>query len=54
MKGKTVIHPTIVKVKRVTVTPEGRTEHELTGKELEEWMKANGYLKDTEAESETE
>lgn len=54
MKGKTVIHPTIVKVKRVTVTPEGRTERELTGKELEDWMKANGYLKDTEAESETE
>ncbi|MBQ1573072.1 MAG: hypothetical protein IIZ78_18225 [Clostridiales bacterium] len=54
MKGKTVIHPTIVKVKRVTVTPEGRTEHELTGKELEDWMKENGYLKETKTGSDTE
>ncbi len=54
MKKKPIIHTRIVKVKHVTVTPEGRTEHELTGKELEDWMKAHGYFKDTEAESETE
>lgn len=34
--------PIFMKVTRVTVTPEGRTEQELTGKELEEWAKAHG------------
>lgn len=54
MKGKIIIHPTVVKVKRVTVTPEGRTEHELTGKELEDWMEAHGYSQNTKAESDSE
>lgn len=32
----------LFRVVHVTVTPEGRTEHELTGKELEEWKKSHG------------
>ena len=32
----------IIKVTHVEVTPEGRTERELTGKELEEWKKSHG------------
>lgn len=32
----------IIKVTHVEVTPEGRTERELTGEELEEWKKSHG------------
>lgn len=32
----------IIKVTHVEVTPEGRTERELTGKELEDWKKSHG------------
>ena len=32
----------IIKVTHVEVTPEGRTERELTGEELEDWKKSHG------------
>ena len=31
-----------MKVTHVEVTPEGRTERELTGEELEDWKKSHG------------
>lgn len=43
----------IIKVVHVEVTPQGRTERELTGEELEEWKKAHGYTEE-ETESDTE
>lgn len=43
----------IVKVVHVEVTPQGRTERELAGEELEEWKKAHGYSTDTQTESDT-
>ena len=46
--------PIIVKVTRVEVTPAGRTERELTGKELEEWKKEHGYSTDNEDKSDSE
>ena len=48
MKGK------IIKVVHVEIGPEGKTERELTGEELEEWKKAHGYSTDTEDKSDTE
>ena len=47
MKKNALTTPTetikpIIKVTHVEVTPEGRTERELTGKELEEWKKSHG------------
>ena len=47
MKKNALITPTetikpIIKVTHVEVTPEGRTERELTGKELEDWKKSHG------------
>lgn len=47
MKKNALITPTetikpIIKVTHVEVTPEGRTERELTGEELEEWKKSHG------------
>lgn len=46
--------PIVVKVTHVEVTREGRTERELTGKELEEWKKAHGIDTDTEDKPDTE
>ena len=42
---KSEIHttPVVMKVVHVEVTPEGRTERELTGKELKEWKKSHGF-----------
>ncbi len=47
MKKNALITPTetikpIIKVTHVEVTPEGRTERELTGEELEDWKKSHG------------
>lgn len=42
MKEESKRKPVVVKVTHVQVTREGRTERELTGKELEEWKKAHG------------
>lgn len=44
----------IIKVTHVEVTPEGRTERELTGEELEEWKKAHGIDTNKENQSDTE
>jgi hypothetical protein len=45
----------IKKVVHVEVTPEGRTERELTGEELEQWKKDHGYdSSDDNTESDTE
>lgn len=44
----------IVKVVHVEQGPNGRTERELTGKELEEWKKEHGYSTDNENKSDTE
>lgn len=41
-KEETKITQPVIKVTHVVVTPEGRTEYELTGKELEEWKKEHG------------
>ena len=54
MKEESKRKPVVVKVTHVQVTREGRTERELTGKELEEWKKAHGYNTDTENQSDTE
>ena len=59
MKKNALTTPTetikpIIKVTRVEVTPEGRTERELTGKELEEWKKAHGIDTDKENKPDTE
>ena len=59
MKKNALITPTetikpIIKVTHVEVTPEGRTERELTGKELEEWKKAHGIDTKKENQSDTE
>lgn len=43
-----------MKVTHVEVTPEGRTERELTGKELEEWKKAHGIEANKENQSDSE
>ena len=43
--------PVIRKVTHVEVTPQGRTERELTGDELEQWKKEHGYV---DAENKTE
>lgn len=42
MEGKSFTVKPIIKVVHVEVTPEGRTERELTGEELEEWKKSHG------------
>ena len=47
MKKNALTTPTetikpIIKVIHVEVTPEGRTERELTGEELEDWKKSHG------------
>ena len=43
--------PTVKKVVKVTVTPSGRTERELTGAELEEWKKQHGYTEEKDDNS---
>ncbi len=35
--------PKILKITRVEVTPQGRTERELTPEEVEQWKKEHGY-----------
>lgn len=54
LESPTITTTPIIKVVHVEVTPEGRTERELTGKELEEWKKAHGIDTDTENQSDTE
>ena len=55
MEGeRTIRHIGIVKVVHVEQGPNGRTERELTGEELEEWKKAHGYSTDMEDKSDTE
>ena len=44
----------IIKVVHVEVTPQDRTERELTGEELEEWKRSHGYSTDTQNKSDTE
>lgn len=45
----------IKRVVHVEVTPEGRTERELTDEELEQWKKDHGYGEtDNKTESDTE
>lgn len=47
--------PRILKITRVEVTPQGRTERELTPEEVEQWKKEHGYdSTDNETESDTE
>lgn len=48
--SETQTTPIIMKVTHVEVTPEGRTERELTGKELEEWKKAHGIIVNEDGE----
>lgn len=44
----------IVKVVHVEQGPNGRTERELTGEELEQWKKEHGYVEtDKKTESDT-
>lgn len=52
-EGRTIVTKPIITVTHVEVTPEGRTERVLTGKELEEWKKAHGIDTDTENQSDT-
>lgn len=54
MEGKSFTVKPIIKVVHVEVTPEGRTERELTGEELEEWKKAHGIDTNKENQSDTE
>lgn len=35
--------PKILKITRVVVTPQDRTERELTPEEVEQWKKEHGY-----------
>lgn len=42
LESPTITTTPIIKVVHVEVTPEGRTERELTGKELEDWKKSHG------------
>lgn len=35
--------PIILKITRVEVTPQGRTERELTPEEVEQWKREHGY-----------
>lgn len=53
LQSETQTTPIIMKVTRVEVTPEGRTERELTGKELEDWKKAHGIDTNKEDQSDT-
>lgn len=46
MKKKPILKPNVKKVVRITVTPTGRTERELTGEELEKWKIDHGYAED--------
>lgn len=43
--------PIVRKVVKVTVTPAGRTERELSGEELEKWLKEHGYTEDKDDNS---
>lgn len=48
MKKNTIIEetkrsPIILKITRVEVTPQGRTERELTPEEVEQWKREHGY-----------
>lgn len=54
LESPTITTTPIIKVVHVEVTPEGRTERELTGKELEEWKKAHGIDTDKENKPDTE
>jgi hypothetical protein len=54
LQSETQTTPIIMKVTHVEVTPEGRTERELTGEELEEWKKAHGIDTNKENQSDTE
>lgn len=40
---ETKMSPKILKITRVEVTPQGRTERELTPEEVEQWKKEHGY-----------
>lgn len=44
----------ILKVVHVEQGPNGRTERELTGEELEEWKKEHGYSTNSEHKPDTE
>lgn len=35
--------PRVLKITHVEVTPQGRTERELTPEEVEQWKKEHGY-----------
>lgn len=55
IKGKSTMKPRILKITRVEVTPQGRTERELTPEEVEQWKKEHDYdSTDNETESDTE
>ncbi len=43
MKDNQKKTPKILKITRVEVTPQGRTERELTPEEVEQWKKEHGY-----------
>lgn len=43
IKGKSTMKPKILKITRVEVTPQGRTERELTPAEVEQWKREHGY-----------
>lgn len=47
------INPIVKKVVKVTVTSSGRTEHELTGEELEKWKADHGYTEDKKNDNTT-
>lgn len=47
------LKPIVKKVVKVTVTPSGRTEHELTGEELEKWKIDHGYMEDKKNDNPT-
>lgn len=47
--------PIILKITRVEVTPQGRTERELTPEEVEQWKKEHGYdNSDAQTQSDSE
>lgn len=52
---KTKMSPKILKITRVEVTPQGRTERELTPEEVEQWKKEHGYdNSETQTQSDSE
>lgn len=47
--------PRVLKITHIEVTPQGRTERELTPEEVEQWKKEHGYdNSDAQTQSDSE